>query len=129
MTTKLRSSKRDGMPTRSTAPKHCTFVQLPNFKRHKHKRLPKSESTIHGDECASSSSILEDEYPVDIDFDDAHDEWTANKKRLANGNYVYLCGKITGSGNKCRRGCHDMIGLYSGCKVHYMWEEIEHHFD
>ena len=69
-----------------------------------------------------------DEYVVDIDFDEAHDAWLENKKRLADGKYVYLCGKITNGGkSKCRRGCYDKIGLYSGCKIHYMWEEIEHH--
>lgn len=69
----------------------------------------------------------EDNDIKNIDFDDAHDEWIANKKRLANGNYVYLCGKVLNETRKCRRGCYDKIGLYSGCKSHFMWEENQHH--
>ena len=177
MTSKLRSFKQ--LTTRSGASKYTSFLQLPNFKRHKQKRRRQQESvcvsisrTISESQSQSQSqstnssviaayddgniSISSSEYSiipipeegeevqqeedddnsticseadltVMIDFDDAHDEWTANKKRLANGNYVYLCGKITSSGNKCKRGCHDMIGLYSGCKIHYMWEETDHH--
>ena len=68
-----------------------------------------------------------DKYSVSVDFDEAQSEWEANKKRLVNGNYVYLCGKVTNGGkNKCRRGCSDGIGLYSGCAIHFMWEEIQH---
>ena len=88
------------MITRSAASKQTIFVQLPYYRSKK----------------------------ISIDFDDAHDEWIANKKRLANGQYVYLCGKTTGTGSKCKRGCHDMIGLYSGCKIHFMWEENENSF-
>jgi hypothetical protein len=70
--------------------------------------------------------LEDDTDPVLIDFDEAHDAWMANKKRLKNGNYVYLCGKPNKVGNrKCRRGCADGIGLYSGCDRHFMWEEIE----
>ena len=146
MNTKLRSSKRTGIATRSSTSRHATFFQLSNFKRHKQKRqksiLKQHESSSEQFVAPSEDSIIPDEIsiipdeikdeiendlPVEIDFDDAHDEWMANKKRLANGHYVYLCGKTTGKGKKCRRGCHDMIGLYSGCKVHYMWEENEHH--
>ena len=28
-----------------------------------------------------------------IDFDEASREWQANKKKLANGCYVYICGE------------------------------------
>lgn len=68
-----------------------------------------------------------DMYSVSIDFDEATSEWMANKKRLATGEYVYLCGKVTQGGTTCRRGCKDRIGLYSGCAIHFMWEEIQHH--
>lgn len=64
-------------------------------------------------------------FDVNIDFDDAHDEWVSNKKRGPNGTYVYICGKILKSGKKCQQTCIDKIGLYSGCKRHYMWEEKE----
>jgi hypothetical protein len=58
------------------------------------------------------------------DFDEAHDEWMANKKRGPNGTYVYLCGYSSQINKRpCRRACCDKIGLYSGCKTHFMWEE------
>ena len=60
-----------------------------------------------------------------IDFDDAHDEWTANKKRKTNGNYVYICGAPLKNGKQCRKDCCDKIGLYSGCRQHYSWEEYD----
>ena len=58
----------------------------------------------------------------DIDFDDAHSEWMKNKK-IVNGLYVYTCGKETKSGKTCKRVCSDMNGFYSGCSIHYGWEE------
>ena len=58
-----------------------------------------------------------------IDFDEAHDEWNANKKRKSNGNYAYICGAPLTNGKKCIRECCDKIGLYSGCRIHYSWEE------
>jgi hypothetical protein len=150
MNSKLRSSKRTGIATRSSTSRHATFFQLSNFKRHKHKRqktIPSVQFVVPSEEDDDGDSVIQDEIkdetekdlpvqndlpvandlPVEIDFDDAHDEWMANKKRLANGHYVYLCGKTTVKGKKCRRGCHDMIGLFSGCKAHYMWEENEQH--
>ena len=93
------------------------------------------ESVVVVDACPSSSSypIL---FTVDIDFDGAHDAWMANKKRKANGDYAYLCGAplkgaplkgaslINGAPlKKCKRYCCDKIGLYSGCRIHYSWEE------
>lgn len=62
----------------------------------------------------------------EIDFDDAHDEWMANKKRGPNGTYVYICGKKMKNDKKCQHATCDKIGLYSGCRRHYMWEEKEH---
>ena len=66
-------------------------------------------------------------YSVNIDFDGAHDAWMANKKRKANGDYAYLCGAPLKVGNgTCKRYCCDKIGLYSGCRTHYSWEESAH---
>jgi len=74
--------------------------------------------------CPSSlpTSIL----AVEIDFDEAHDEWTANKRRKDNGEYVYICGAPLRKGKKCVLDCCDTIGLYSGCREHYSWEESAH---
>jgi hypothetical protein len=57
-----------------------------------------------------------------IDFNDASKEWHGNKKKMPNGMYVYMCGKKT-SNRVCTRRCHDKIGIYSGCHLHFMWEE------
>lgn len=83
------------------------------------KVLPSVES------CPSFVSFP-DVYSVNIDFDDAHDAWMANKKRKANGDYGYLCGAPVKSGLTCKRYCIDKIGLYSGCRTHYSWEESAH---
>lgn len=64
----------------------------------------------------------------DIDFDEASEAWKCNKRKGANGTYVYTCGKITQSGNPCKYPVHDKMGIYSGCKRHYMWEEKEHKY-
>jgi hypothetical protein len=60
---------------------------------------------------------------VCIDFDDAHNEWTSNKKKLPNGMYAYLCMKQMKNGKICKHVCCDKLGLYSGCKRHFSWEE------
>lgn len=65
-------------------------------------------------------------FSVEIDFDDAHDAWMANKKRKANGDYAYLCSAPLKTGKTCKRYCSDKIGLYSGCRTHYSWEETAH---
>ena len=63
-----------------------------------------------------------------IDFDEAHEAWMANKKKTSNGCYVYLCGKSLKNGKSCRRQRHDTSGLYSGCQIHYAWEEAENKY-
>ena len=63
-----------------------------------------------------------------IDFEEASEAWKSNKRKGANGTYVYTCGKSTKSGNPCKNPVHDTMGVYSGCKRHYMWEEKEHKY-
>ena len=69
----------------------------------------------------TASEVFEPDY-----FDDAHDEWMKNKRKLGNGCYVYICGYVYPNRKLCQRDCCDKIGLYSGCKKHYMWEEKIH---
>jgi hypothetical protein len=40
---------------------------------------------------------------VDIDFDEASREWNANKKKMKNGMYKYICIKCFPSGRLCGR--------------------------
>jgi hypothetical protein len=42
-------------------------------------------------------------YDVDIDFDDASACWRANKKKLKNGCYAYICGSIMKNGKTCMK--------------------------
>jgi hypothetical protein len=72
--------------------------------------------------------LKKETFDVDIDFDDAHNQWITNKRRKNDGNYVYLCGAPLNNGRTCRRDSIDKIGLYSGCKLHPSWEEVEHKF-
>lgn len=42
-------------------------------------------------------------YPVAVDFDDAHDAWMANKRKLPNGMFRYICCATTKDGKPCGR--------------------------
>ena len=45
-------------------------------------------------------------YTVDINFDEASNEWLANKKRVGH-NYVYICDQVViKTGNKCNKVCY-----------------------
>jgi len=72
---------------------------------------------------SSKSGVSFKEYDVIIDFDDASECWMQNKRKKKNGNYSYICGKVLKNKKKCQRDCSDLIGLSSGCKRHYKWEE------
>jgi len=54
-------------------------------------------------------------YSVEINFDEASEEWKSNKKYVGNSCYKYVCTKITKSGNKCRR--ESLPGI-EFCKCH-----------
>ena len=55
------------------------------------------------------------ELAVNIDFDDASVQWRANKRRLANGCYRYICMGTTKTGKPCnRRPCE----YEDYCKIH-----------
>ena len=43
------------------------------------------------------------ELEVNIDFDEASRCWNHNKKRLASGTYVYVCGADLKPGGYCQR--------------------------
>lgn len=84
------------------------------------------EESIDDDETIGHTTTTS-EVVFDPDyFDDAHDEWMKNKRKLDNGCYVYICGYVYANRKLCQRDCCDKIGLYSGCKKHYMWEEKIH---
>ena len=53
-------------------------------------------------------------YPS-FDFDEASELWKANKKRLSNGCYQYICIGKTKSGNPCKR---KPIQFSDFCKCH-----------
>lgn len=42
-------------------------------------------------------------YEVNIDFDEASEEWRRNKKQLSNGTFAYVCGIPTKNGKPCKR--------------------------
>ena len=41
--------------------------------------------------------------PVEINFDEASEEWRKNKISKGNGTYRYICGQICKSGKPCLR--------------------------
>jgi hypothetical protein len=56
-----------------------------------------------------AKSIMNHPYP-EFDFDDASVQWRANKRRLPNGCYQYIC-----MGNHCNR--NPLMGE-DCCKIH-----------
>ena len=137
-----RSSKKQ-MITRSKTTGKTEFIELEQKQKQKQKRkqtqtkkpvddsdsdytTEATDQDVDSETVVSEDSFLDREYEVDIDFDDAHDYWMANKKRTANGGYVYICGYVKPNHKLCRIACFDKIGIYSGCKKHYMWEEKIH---
>jgi len=42
-------------------------------------------------------------FEVNIDFDEASRYWNANKKKIGNGCYIYVCGEPLKNGNFCKR--------------------------
>jgi hypothetical protein len=48
-------------------------------------------------EPADQSTIVRQELPVDIDFDEASRAWNANKRRSGAG-YYYVCGHVLANG-------------------------------
>jgi len=55
------------------------------------------------------------EYAVEIDFDEASRHWNANKKRLTNGCYQYVCGTPLANGLFCKRKMCKTSQLCSQC--------------
>lgn len=113
------------MITRSKANGITTFSMLTTQIRTR-KRKTDDSSTITDtdtDSVLTSLSNVTQQYVVDIDFDDAHYSWMSNKKRNSNGTFTYICGFVQKNNKLCQRDCSDRIGLYSGCKKHYKWEE------
>ena len=45
---------------------------------------------------------------VEIDFDEASRAWNANKKKVGNGMYIYVCGTKLKNGKHCQnsQACH-----------------------
>ena len=50
-----------------------------------------------------------------IDFDDAHNHWIQNKRKLSNGMYRYICIGFFKNGNQCNR--NPLVGK-NACKIH-----------
>lgn len=46
---------------------------------------------------------MEEQYVVNIDFDEASLEWRRNKKKQSNGTFTYVCGISTKNGSPCQR--------------------------
>jgi hypothetical protein len=52
---------------------------------------------------SKQSQVAPAEFAVHIDFDEASEGWMANKRKLANGMYRYICGFQKTNGKKCVR--------------------------
>ena len=47
---------------------------------------------------------------IDMDFDFSSKMWMCNKIKLENGNYKYICGKLTKNNTRCKNSLN--------CKIH-----------
>lgn len=116
------------MNTRSMTNGKTRFRELSQtIKKAKQKPKRKIEFVKKQTKIVSPTSILmpirlhleDEERSINIDFDDAHNEWMANKKRLGNGTYAYYCGHKLKNGKTCKNFCIDKLGLTGGCAKHY----------
>ena len=55
------------------------------------------------------------ELKVNIDFDDASMHWNANKKKISNCCYQYVCGVSLNNGEFCKKKIHKN---YQFCFIH-----------
>jgi hypothetical protein len=55
-------------------------------------------------------------YEVNIDFDEASEEWKNNKKYMGNGTYKYVCARRGKNNNMCISRC--LTGEIF-CKTHF----------
>jgi hypothetical protein len=95
--------------TESTEPSESTESTEPS----------ESTESTESTELVYCSEIKNAIYDVVIDFDDASRCWTANKRRLKNGCYQYICGAQLKNGNKCQK--KPMYGIDSdsfACSIH-----------
>ena len=51
----------------------------------------------------SQNTIPRITFDIIIDFDESSREWNANKRRLGNGEYEYVCGKILRNDRICQQ--------------------------
>uniref|UniRef100_A0A6C0KTN3 Uncharacterized protein n=1 Tax=viral metagenome TaxID=1070528 RepID=A0A6C0KTN3_9ZZZZ len=54
-------------------------------------------------------------FEVNIDFDEASVAWNANKKKLADGMYKYVCPYCSKTGRRCGR---NSVTNSDFCKIH-----------
>lgn len=59
-------------------------------------------------------------FEVKIDFDEASNLWNANKKKLNNCCYKYVCGKDLFTGCYCKRA----IYKFDKCRIHQINNNI-----
>lgn len=65
------------------------------------KQMSKTDITKQYNENIVAQILDQGQYSVDIDFDDASKEWSANKKRVGQM-YIYVCGTKLTSGKRCQ---------------------------
>jgi hypothetical protein len=54
----------------------------------------------------SQTLILDVNIDIDFDFDDSIKHWNANKKKLSNCCYEYVCGASLKNGEFCKKKLH-----------------------
>ena len=57
---------------------------------------------MHMQTRSQTRKQAEQQFEVDIDFNEASEAWNANKLRVGQM-YIYICGALTKSGERCKR--------------------------
>lgn len=117
--TRSETRNNNKMTTRSMANRATTFRELPPKKQKKLEFVVSKKRQILTKTKLEEPTVNVEPKCLNIDFDDAHNEWMANKKRLGNGTYAYYCGHKLKNGKTCKHFCIDKLGLIGGCAKHY----------
>jgi hypothetical protein len=64
----------------------------------------------------SKYNQISPKYNTIFDFEESSKEWVANKMSIGQGQYKYICGTFTKSGNKCKN--KPMVNSDGKCHLH-----------
>ena len=91
------------------------FSITPHSKQYNRKYIVYRISSHQSNQILSNMNQQRPVEYTSIDFDDAHNHWIQNKRKLSNGMYRYICIGFFKNGNQCNR--NPLVGKNT-CKIH-----------